>query len=105
MHYESSGERGKEPDLPAAKELVTLLRMWKETVNTVQREIAWHRMLTLHSENVFSIGLVNQTLQPIVTNARLKNVPGEGVWAFDPSCYLGMYRPDTFWYTPEAATQ
>jgi peptide/nickel transport system substrate-binding protein len=105
MYYESSGERGKEPDLPAVKELVALLREWKGTVGTVQREAIWHRMLTLYSENVFSIGLVNQTLQPIVTNVRLKNVPDEGVWAFDPSCYLGMYRPDTFWLAPEAATQ
>jgi peptide/nickel transport system substrate-binding protein len=105
MHYESSGERGKEPDLPVVQELVALLREWKATVSTSQREAIWHRMLTLYTDNVFSIGLVNQTLQPVVVNARLKNIPDGGVWAFDPSCYFGIYRPDTFWYAPEAATQ
>jgi peptide/nickel transport system substrate-binding protein len=105
MFYESSGERGEEPGLPAVKELVALLREWKATAGAARREAIWHRMLTLYSENVFSIGLVNQTLQPIVVNARLKNMPDEGLWAFDPSCFLGMYRPDTFWFAPEAATQ
>jgi peptide/nickel transport system substrate-binding protein len=105
MHYESSGERGEEPTEPVAQQLVALLREWKATASAARREAIWHQMLTLYAENVFSIGLVNQTLQPIVVNARLKNMPDEGLWAFDPSCFLGMYRPDTFWFAPESATQ
>ncbi len=42
--------------------------------------------------------MVNSTLQPILHSSKLNNVPDEGLYGFEPTCYLGVYLPDTFWY-------
>ena len=60
-----------------------------------------HSMLALYTEQVFSIGIVNQALQPILTSAKLRNLPDKGLFAFNPTCYLGVYKPDTFWFDGE----
>jgi len=28
----------------------------------------------------------------------LRNIPDEGFYSFDPTCYFGVYMPDTFWF-------
>ncbi|MNF18278.1 hypothetical protein D3C80_2222680 [compost metagenome] len=58
----------------------------------------WQQMLALYSQQVFSIGMVNGALQPIVHSSRLHNVPSKGLFGYDPTSYLGVYMPDTFWY-------
>ncbi len=58
-------------------------------------------MLEIHAEQVFSIGLVAGVKQPIVVKNRLRNVPEEGVFNWDPGAHFGIYRPDTFWLTAE----
>jgi peptide/nickel transport system substrate-binding protein len=35
----------------------------------------------------------------------LKNVPKEGVYAYDPGAYFGIYKPDTFWFDRAAPVQ
>ncbi len=50
------------------------------------------------AELVFTIGIVNSTLQPVVINNRLRNVPAEGIYAWNPGAYFGIYKPDTFWF-------
>ena len=54
-------------------------------------------MLSLFTDQVFSIGIVNATLQPVLSSARLRNIPTTGLYGFDPTSYLGVYMPDTFW--------
>ena len=43
--------------------------------------------------------------QPVVVSNRLRNVPSDGVYNFDPGAFFGIYRPDMFWFadTPQAA--
>jgi hypothetical protein len=36
-------------------------------------------------------------LQPIVVGPKVRNVPKEGYYAWDPGGYIGLYKPDTFW--------
>ncbi len=36
----------------------------------------------------------------MVVNNRLRNVPREGVYNWDPGAQFGMYRPETFWFAP-----
>jgi peptide/nickel transport system substrate-binding protein len=36
-------------------------------------------------------------LQPILAKNRVRNVPAEGLWSWNPGSYFGMYHPDTFW--------
>ena len=62
-----------------------------------QRTVVWHKMLRIFTDQVFSIGIVNSTLQPVLSARQLRNVPEEGLFGFDPTSYLGVYMPDTFW--------
>jgi peptide/nickel transport system substrate-binding protein len=55
-------------------------------------------MLEIHSQQLFTIGIVSGVPQPVVVGNRLRNVPTEGVYAWDPGAHLGIYRPDTFWF-------
>jgi len=97
VHYESGGEQGTEPDMPEVVELLELLARWQGSETEEERREVWEKMLTIYSEQVFSIGIVNQTLQPILRSARLRNLPESAMYGFDPTSYLGVYNPSTFW--------
>lgn len=99
IHYLTGGEQGEAPDLPEAVELMTLLRQWQSSMTMEDKTVIWKKMLAIYAEQVFSIGIVNQTLQPILANARLRNLPAQGLYGFEPTCYFGVYKPDTFWLT------
>jgi peptide/nickel transport system substrate-binding protein len=55
-------------------------------------------MLQIWADEVFSIGTVAGVLQPIVVNAKLRNVPEQGIYNWDPGAYFGIYKPDGFWF-------
>lgn len=97
VNYISRGEQGEPPDMPDVVELMRLLKQWKRSTTTEERTLVWTQMLNIYAEQVFSIGLVNQTQQPVLRAARLKNVPEVALYGFDPTSYLGVYHPDTFW--------
>ncbi|MBB3146249.1 peptide/nickel transport system substrate-binding protein [Phyllobacterium trifolii] len=101
MHYLSHGSQGKAADLPEAIALTELLGRWQRSAHMAERTEIWQQMLAIYTQQVFSIGLVNGTLQPIVRTSRLQNVPEKGLYGFDPTCYLGIYMPDTFWLSGE----
>ncbi len=50
-----------------------------------------------------SIGIVNQTRQPVLRSAHLRNVPDTALYGFNPTSLLGVYMPDTFWYSEDTA--
>lgn len=102
VHYLSGGSDGRAPDLAPAIELLGLLKTWRRTSSPVVREEIWLKMLAIHASEVFSIGIVNGSLQPVVYSSRLRNVPQHALYGFDPTSYLGVYMPDTFWYAEEA---
>ncbi|MDP9138936.1 MAG: ABC transporter substrate-binding protein [Pseudomonadota bacterium] len=97
MHYESHGERGSAPDLPEARRLIDLLKQWRSSGEASDRERIWHEMLKLYTDQVFSIGIVNATLQPVVATARLRNLPATAPYSFDPTSYFGVYMTDALW--------
>jgi peptide/nickel transport system substrate-binding protein len=97
LHYQSNGQQGTAPDLKEAIELVELLKQWRRSTAVDEWTEIWTKMLTIYTDNVFSIGLVNATLVPIVASAKLKNIPETGLFAFNPTSYFGVYMPDTFW--------
>ena len=103
MHYLSNGKKGEAPDVPEAARLMKLLRDWYQAKDDGERAGIWGEMLAIYTDQVFSIGIVNQTLQPILRAGRLRNVPEKALYGFDPTAYLGVYMPDTFWYGEEIA--
>jgi peptide/nickel transport system substrate-binding protein len=98
VHYVSHGAQGHTPDLPAAQELLALLHRWRLSRSRDERAEIWHRMLAIHADQVFTIGIINGTSQPVVRAARLQNMPESGLIGFQPTSLLGVYMPDTFWY-------
>ncbi|MET0747678.1 MAG: ABC transporter substrate-binding protein, partial [Rhizobium sp.] len=101
MHYLSGGSQGVAPDVPEAAQLIDLLAQWGVAASFDERTAIWQKMLSIYSEQVFSIGLINGTFQPILRSSRLQNVPDKALYGFDPTCFLGLYMPDTFWLKEE----
>ena len=57
-----------------------------------------HQMLEISREEVFSLGLVGAVPQPVVADARLRGLPEEGIYNWEPGAQFGIYRPDSFWF-------
>ncbi len=84
--------------MPEAEQLVDLYHEWRHSATLdAQREI-WTKMLQINADQVFTIGIVNGTRQPVVVSDRLRNVPQEAVFSFEPGSFFGIFMPDTFWY-------
>ena len=98
QYYQTQGQAGEPIDIAEAKELFDLYRRWVYAGDRRQRTAIWHRMLKIHAENVFSIGIIAGVLQPVVVSNRLKNVPEKGVYNWSPGAHFGIYKPDTFWF-------
>ncbi len=97
QYAETMGRSGDAIDMPEVKELADLLESWRHSSTREERADIWRKMLVNHAQNVFSIGIVNSTFQPVVASRRLRNVPDDGWYSFEPGAFLGVYRPDTFW--------
>ena len=97
-YYETAGASGEPPALAPARELAELSRGWLSAPDTGTRRAIWERMLEIRADNVFSIGIVSGVPQPVVVDARLRNVPERGIYNWDPGAHFGIYRPDTFWF-------
>ena len=104
LHHASKGRSGRKPTDAGAIRLLALLRQWEAAPGTAARRAVWRRMLEIWADRVYTIGIVGGTIQPVVVNVRLRNVPRTGIWAWDPGAHLGIYRPDTFWFAgPDGA--
>ncbi|MBZ0214962.1 MAG: ABC transporter substrate-binding protein, partial [Fimbriimonadaceae bacterium] len=100
QYVETSGQSGEEPDQPEVQRLVALYHEWQLSATDQERTRIWQDMLSVHADQVFTIGIVNGSLQPVVVSNRLKNVPETGFYNWDPGAYFGLYLPDTFWLEP-----
>ena len=95
--FETSGKAGEAPDIAEVAELLKLNSSWRAATSREERTRIWHRMLAIHSEQLFAIGVVNGVAQPVVVRNTLRNVPEKGIYNWDPGAFFGIYRPETFW--------
>jgi peptide/nickel transport system substrate-binding protein len=98
QHHESMNRAGQPIDLPEAARQLALYREWLVADGDDRRAAVWAQMLEHYTDQVFSIGTVNGTRQPVVVSRRLRNVPDEGLYAWEPTAHFGVYRPDTFYF-------
>lgn len=98
QHVETKGKSGEPVDMAEAKELMELYYAWRQAIQRADRQRIWKRMLEIHADNVFTIGIVSGVPQPIVVHKRLKNVPAEAIYSWDPGAHFGLYRPDQFYF-------
>jgi peptide/nickel transport system substrate-binding protein len=97
MFVESKGRQGEKCDMESACKLLDYVKEWEHATDEAGRRKAWEQILQTNGDEVFSIGTVNGIRQPIVVGPKVRNVPREGYYAWDPGGYIGLYQPDTFW--------
>jgi peptide/nickel transport system substrate-binding protein len=102
-YADTKGKAGEAPDLPEAVKLKELYGRWLDATSEKDQAAIWHEMLRIWADQVFSIGLIAGVLQPVVVGDRLRNVPAEGIYNWDPGAHFGIYKPDGFWFTPANA--
>jgi len=98
---ETKGRAGEAPDLALGRDLLALLDDWFNTQSPDDRKTIWEKILAVHADQVPTIGLVAGVPQPVVVNNKLRNVPEEGVYNWDPGAHFGMYHPDAFWFATD----
>ena len=98
QYIETSGQAGEPADTPLAKELLELYEGWIKADSTSRRREIWDRILEIHAEQVYTIGIVAQVPQPVLVANGLENVPEEAVFNWDPGAQFGVYRPEIFWW-------
>ncbi len=102
---ETSGREGERPALAEVNELVRLYEEWRVSSTRDQRRAVWHKMLAINAEQLYTIGVINSTLQPIVVSKDMRNVPDVGLYSFEPGAFIGRYMPDTFWFDRQDTAQ
>ncbi len=98
QYYQTGGEAGEAPDMEPAQRLLELLHDWEVARTDDARSSAWREMLKIHADQVYGIGLVADAPQPVVVSNRLRNVPQQGIWAWDPGAHFGVHRMDEFFF-------
>ncbi len=97
LYEQSRGAKGEAIDSPAALKLVDLWKTWRDSPKDADKAAAWHQMVKIHADQVFTIGLVGEVPQPVAVNPRLRNIPERDFYNWEPGAYFGLYRPDSFW--------
>ena len=98
MWHASSGRSGSKPDLPEANRLDELFAKWLVSVSDDERKAIWDEMLDLYTSQCFTLGLIDQVRQPLAVRQKLRNIPEEAIFNWEPQAQIGLYRPDTFFY-------
>ncbi len=98
QYFETGGKAGEAPDMPEVAELLKQYNAWRATASKEERTKIWHRMLQIHAEQQYVIGVVSGVSQPVVVRNTLRNVPEKGIYNWDPGAFFGIYRPETFWF-------
>ncbi len=98
QYEQTRGAAGQPVDMPAARELLQLSKAWSATEDTEERSAIWRRMLAIHADQQYGIGILAEAPQPVVVSRRLRNVPELGKWAWEPGAHFGVHRIDEFWF-------
>ncbi|HTZ76315.1 MAG TPA: ABC transporter substrate-binding protein [Stellaceae bacterium] len=105
QYVETKGKAGEAIDLPAAEQLRQLYLDWFKTRSEDERAEIWAKILDIQADQVFTIGVVAGVMQPVVVSNKLRNVPREGIYNWDPGAFFGIYHPDTFWLAPDGTNE
>ena len=98
QYHETNGKAGEKPTGEHIIHLLELYQRWKNTAAQKEKSKIWQKILEIHSDQIYSIGLVAAVLQPVVVSSQLKNVPLSAIYNWNPGAHFGIYKPDTFWF-------
>ena len=97
-YVDSHGKNGEPIDYDPVASLMNAYKLWLHAASPGERSAAWRDILSIHVDEVLSIGLVAEVRQPIVVEDHLANVPDRGLWGWDPGANFGIYGMDTFFF-------
>lgn len=101
QYFQDNGRAGEAPDTKLGQDLMRLYNDWFDATTLAERTKVWEAILTLTADEVPTIGIAAGVPQPVVVNNRLRNVPEEGIYDWDPGAHFGIYHPDHFWFARE----
>ena len=93
--------QGEAPDLPEAVELVELCsKQWRQSTDrSTERAAIWHEDAgDLHRAGLLDRHRQRHAAAGPARRRGCSNVPEKALYGFDPTAYLGVYMPDTFWF-------
>jgi len=94
QYYQTNGDAGEPIDMPQPRHLMALAAEWEETTLAKRRAEIWVEMLKIHADELYGIGILSEAPQPVVVSNQLRNIPVEGLWAWDPGAHFGIHRID-----------
>ena len=80
--YMTDGAEGEVPP-EYIKEIMDMYRATMSTNSPEERHALWTEIARRQAENLWAIGTVGLTPKPIVISQDLRNVPEQGIWAWD----------------------
>ena len=98
QYHETGGAAGEAIDMAEPRRLMDLYKAWRNSRSGDERHAIWKEMLGLYADGVWSIGLVAGILQPLAVSNRMRNVPEEAIYNWDPGAQLGVWQPATFFF-------
>jgi peptide/nickel transport system substrate-binding protein len=98
QYYQTKGAAGEPIDENPALRLLAMAQGWNSATDDRTKKIYWKEMLRIHSEQQYGIGILSEAPQPVVISKRLRNVPEEAIWAYDPGAHFGIHRVDEFYF-------
>ena len=103
QYVETKGKMGEAPESAGAVRLKQLYDDWLAAWDSAEHARIWHEILRIWADEVFTIGTIAGVLQPVVVSAKLRNIPSDGVYNWDPGAHFGIYKPDGFWFDQSTA--
>jgi peptide/nickel transport system substrate-binding protein len=94
--FNTAGADGEAPP-PKVKRLMDLHRVSRTSMDPEERQEALLEILRSMAENRWVIGTVGVMPQPVIVNAKLRNVPDKVTWVIDYN-YGKIGRPTTWFY-------
>ncbi len=91
--------------MAAPQELMDLSLEWDRATTKKVRSDIWRKMLKIHAEQVYGISVLAEAPQPVVVSNRLRNVPENAIWAWEPGAHFGIHRMDEFYFEDSGVTQ
>ncbi len=98
QYHQTKGSAGVPVDYPPAERLLALYEDWTTAATDDEKAAIWREMLAIHASEVFVIGTVSRAPVPVAAHERLRNVPADGLYAWDPGAHLGVHRIDEFFF-------
>ncbi len=98
QYFQTKGASGEAPEGAEVVRLMELFDEWSAATTESEKAAIWEEMLSIHADQVYAIGIVSGSPQPVVVSRQIRNFPEIGIYAWEPTAHFGAYRIDELYY-------